>query len=400
MKFFTIGLFMLLMSPHLSLATNIVTCTPHNIYTGEDATVSIDGSVISVGDDAPIGTVIFKGNYLNSIDMGIRCLVIDSEDPEGLGGEKWKEGYIYLPMKTELMSVQTPIIPGITGPYSPDVYETNIPGIGVSFFFGFGNRPLPETKDYRVLPTSSGLGVTNRESDYYSFMLIKTGDYSPGMIDGNLFPKIQVSFYAPTLPPNVDAELQGSYPIVMNTLTYAGQLQIIKSTCNIIAPNFVVPLGLRSVGDFQGVDSYTPWQNANITLEGCSAFSPGYFSEKGVGPSITGSGTLPSVRPKPNKKNQVTITIASAHGSVSDLDGIIDLEPGDNTAEGIGIQLGLEKRGVISPMSLLTQHDTGILPNATTNSLIVPLFARYIQTDNTMKGGMANGAITYTINYF
>ncbi|EMT6576927.1 type 1 fimbrial protein [Providencia rettgeri] len=399
MKFFTIGLFMLLMSPHLSFATQIVTCSPHNIYKGEDATVSIDGSVISVGDDAPIGTVIFKGNYLNSVGMAIYCLVKDPEDPAGLGEEKWNNGYINLPMKTELISVQTPIIPGIVGPYSPDVYETNIPGIGVSFFFGFGNRPIPETKDYQVLPSSAGMGVTNSISDYFSFMLIKTGDYSPGMIDGNLFPKIQVSFSAPTLPPDADAELQGSYPIEMNTLTYAGQLQIIKSTCNIIAPNFVVPLGLHSIGDFQGVDSYTPWQNANITLEGCSAFSPGYFSILTAGPSITGGGTLPSNRPKPNKKNQVTITIASAHGSISDLDGIIGLEPGDNTAEGIGIQLGLEKRGVISPISLLAQHDTGILPNTTTNSLQIPLFARYIQTDNTMKGGMANGAIIYTINY-
>ncbi|HHE6468674.1 TPA: fimbrial protein [Providencia rettgeri] len=390
MKFFTISLFMLLMSPHLSLATEIATCAPHHSYTGEDAIVSVDGSVISVGDDAPIGTVIFKGNYQNNIQMGVRCILDENE--------YWSSGYIHIPIKAEIASNTLPLIPGITSPYQSEVYETNIPGIGVSFYSSEFNTPLPTIKDYKLVPSYSG-GVTIGESNIFAFMLIKTGNFSAGVVDANLFPKLQVSFLAPTMPPNVDAEIHGDFPFIMNTLTYTGQLQVLKSTCNISAPNFVVPLGLYSVGDFQGVDSYTRWQNASITLEGCSAFSPGYFSLYAYGPAITGSGTLPTNRPNPNQKNQVTITISSAHGSISDLDGIIDLEPGDNTAEGIGIQLGLEKRGVISPISLLTKHNTGILPNATTNSLIVPLFARYIQTDNTMKGGMANGAITYTINY-
>lgn len=387
MKFFTIGLFMLLMSPHLSLATNIVTCEPHEFFHGEDATVSISGSVISIGEDLPVGSVIFRANYLNALHFGVDCQ----------SSEEWSDGFINIPMKAEISSVSTPIVPGIIGPYTPEVYETNIPGIGVSVFIGTGNSPLPLTTDYSVEPGYLGAGYVPLISNYFSFILIKTGEVSSGLVDGDLFPKLQISFIAPSPPPGIDAKIQGAFPIVMNTLSYTGQLQIIKSTCNIITPNFVVPLGLHSVGDFQGVNSYTSWQSANITLEGCSAFSPGFYNQKSIGVGITGSGTLPLRRP--NNPNQVTITISSAHGSISDLDGIIGLEPGDNTAEGIGIQLGLEKRGVISPISLLTQHDTGILPNTTTNGLQIPLFARYIQTDNTMKGGMANGAITYTINY-
>ncbi|HDU8612025.1 TPA: hypothetical protein RG697_003690 [Morganella morganii] len=379
----------ILLFPDISIA-NTVTCTPNTTWPGESANVNISG-IVSIGEDAPIGTVIYSAEYTSQKLTGIVC---SSE-------EVWPSTttYIDLPVAAEINSAPLPVVPDITGPYGETVYKTNIPGIGVSVAIktdgnSRGNIPYHFIRKSR--PSSPGVvgGGSNSGFKTYIYVnLVKTGGYTSGTVDGSLFPSIKITFTDPVYP---ETQFVG-FPFLMNTLNFSGQTQIITSTCNIITPHITVPLGSHDVSEFRGIGTYTEWKNASIELTGCKNFSPGFYSATSATQKVTGSGTF-SVGP-PDTRNRIYVVLSPVTGVISREQGIIALEPSNDTASGLGIQVGIDNNGTILPVPISSEYDLDV-PDDSNFTLRIPLFARYIQTDVPVKAGTANSALIYTINYY
>ncbi|WP_272539734.1 fimbrial protein [Providencia sp. PROV197] len=375
MKFVIRCLFLLLIHTTASMA-QLITCNTQNIFNVE--TVTLAGS-ISVGEDTPVGTVIYKAIY-SSPKGRSTSMFCDTTH--------WKDsnppitGFV----RSQIISMPYPVVPGILGPYNANVYYTNISGVGVSVI------PFEGKEYYR--PWAPGIISSSTTSSVhsYEFYLVKIGKISPGLLDGSLVPSYQTSINSPD--PIAGIEFLG-FPVTYYELKYSGQIQIVTSTCDIIAPNFSVELGEYTHNDFSGINSYTPWKSATIELQGCTAFSPGYYSKYSDANAIVGGGVV-NVG-ETNVKNRISMSLSSPNGYISNLKGIISLEAGTNAAKGIGIQIALEKDGVISPVSFNSKQSIE-LPNAA-NQVKVPLFARYIQTNAVITAGLAKGAIIYNINY-
>ncbi|WP_148872247.1 fimbrial protein, partial [Serratia marcescens] len=96
--------------------------------------------------------------------------------------------------------------------------------------------------------------------------------------------------------------------------------------------------------------------------------------------------------------NSITLTLNSTSGVVDSGNGIMGINSGtESSATGIGIQLMTDKTGA-SPAQIGVPI-VNILPTDGTVSYDLPLFARYIQTGNSVTPGAANGLLTYTIEY-
>ena len=67
------------------------------------------------------------------------------------------------------------------------------------------------------------------------------------------------------------------------------------------------------------------------------------------------------------------------------------------SATGIGIQLSSSES--TSGLIDLTTGITQTLPDDGTRNITVPLYARYIQTENSVTAGKANGRLEYIITY-
>ncbi|WP_272539744.1 fimbrial protein [Providencia sp. PROV197] len=379
MKVFIACLFLLLINYSSSSMAQLVKCS-YDLNPFTD-TVTLAGS-ISVGEDVPIGSVIYQGSYSPDqygISMLCRASAWNTSLPE-----------IIAYPTVRMVSNPYPVVPGITGTGIDHrlVYKTNIPGVGVAIDWNLG-------AEYYV-PHVIGVnnGGTRSSGHKIYFYLIKIDNISPGLLNGNILPTLQAYIRSPVPMPGV--EFSG-FPTIYYDLKFSGQIQIVTSTCDIITPNFSVELGKYTSNDFSGVNSYTPWKSAAIELQGCTVFSPGYYSldvTRYVN-WVRGEGTIRVG--ETDTKNRITMSLSSVNGNISPVNGIMSLESGRNTAKGIGIQIGLEKNGVISPISLSETQEID-LPNAV-NRVKVPLFARYIQTDTVITGGQANGALIYTINY-
>ncbi|WP_058913375.1 fimbrial protein [Entomohabitans teleogrylli] len=377
------GLFFLAMSGIASSYANTLTCSVDSRYPGDDGVLNISG-LVTAGEHMPPGSVIYQAIYTSSVASGMTC---DTPD-------EWSSGYINFPYTINYVTRPLPLVSGLVGPNGGEIYETNVPGIGVTLYFN-PTRPLPYSSYVQRLPTIGG--VENSSGSGFNFIirlqLIKTGDFdSNAVVDGSSFPTLSNTFSEPT---NLPQHTFIGFPFVTNNLSFGGQVQFIKSTCQITNPSDTVFLGSYKTADFDGIGSSTPWKDASINLHGCSSFSPGYYNDKNYTVKLTGLGTLPSGTPNANK---VTIKVASTETIISDVEGIIGLSADSESAEGLGIQLGIEKSGTVTPMPLTSGAEIAP-PAAGTTTMQIPLRARYIQTESTLKAGKANGAIVYTINY-
>lgn len=105
-----------------SQATTI-TCVASTSWPAKAEVFTLNG-IISVGEDTPVGTVVYRAQ-LWANNMGLDCRASADESIVGTT--------IYLPTRVEAISTPTSVVPGVTAPSTSEVvYETNVPGIGVS----------------------------------------------------------------------------------------------------------------------------------------------------------------------------------------------------------------------------------------------------------------------------
>lgn len=362
------------------------TCEPYSGFPGETATTNISGT-ISVGEDMPVGSVIYQALYTSKVAGAPVCHWPD-------GG--WTSTILNLPYTINLASIPRPVVPGVLNPKGGLVYETNVPGIGVSYLVT-PSKTLPyESNLYNSATTDLNPEFTGQGSILkITLQLIKTAEFNSGTVDASTFSSVSTIFNDPTMlnPGNVFS----GFPMQLFLLSFSGQVQVVKSTCQVVTENIVVDLGSHETTAFNGVGSTTEWKDASIKLTGCSGFTPGYFPSNNYTVKITGPGDFSAGTPS---SNRVAVTISPASTSLSDNEGIIALTSSPDSAQGIGIQIGYTNNGgTTTPLPLSIEMNFAP-PAGNASTMEIPLFARYIQTENSVVPGKADGAVVYLINYY
>lgn len=360
---------------------NTLTCALSTTFHGENVVLNIAGT-ISVGEDVPVGTVLYKASYTAATASGVKCV----------SKETWTETQIEIPYVMDVASTPLPVVTGVLDPAGGTVYQTNIPGIGVSISRNYGDK-FPYNGSHSNSPgNEAGRDIVTGEYMHTDLRLIKTGSFDAGSVNGITFPTVTQIF---TMPTGMPQHIFNGFPIQSNGLRFSGQIQVVKSTCKVVTENIVVAMGNYEVSQFTGRRSFTEWRDASIKLVGCSSASPAYYSDNNNSINITGGGALPlGVK---DASNRITFMISPATGAIDTRTGIIQLTSSSNSARGIGIQIGYRGSSTITPLRL--SEGTKFTPPLMEATMQIPLFARYIQTEDAVTPGVANGAVVYTINY-
>ncbi len=327
-------------------------------------TIPLSGT-ISVPPGTPVGKEIYrlKIAFVNQGWVYVKCT----------SSGQFYQGYDYL---------TTPLLPS---DYSTAVYKTGVPGIGVKFVRGnsYGDFPLKtaiscigKTCNY----PSSGWDADSR------VLFIKTADVvTAGTIEGNQLPTALYSV-------GQNDSMLGVYKVSLS-----GSLQVTSPTCNITAASktMTVNMGKHKITVFTGTGATTEWKNASIQLANC-----GQFYGK-TGPNmLAGALDGDNYYPLDLQNNFLTVTLYPQNGTRSTTDaanGIMKIDDGTSGATGVGIQLSSSES--TSGLIDLTTGITQTLPVDGTRNITVPLYARYIQTENSVTAGNANGRLEYVITY-
>ena len=289
--------------------------------------------------------------------------------------------------------VKNPPLPLADGFY--DVYQTGIPGIGVRLGNGVSgatvDNPLKHTLTISLNGAKTGLGV-----NFVSFInLVKTGPLVPGTYTLNSFnlPIATRYFDNPTYEPPILG-----FPMFTANVQYQGVINISAQTC--MTPDVNVPMGSYNANEtFTGINSATPWVKVNLSLTNCPTFH-GYYNQYRVQQLYDGDngGQLPSGI-KDSLNNQISVRFTPATPVIDAANGIMAINTSEQSAaSGIGIQLGWGE-GTPGPINLTTEKLLN-LPKDGSPTINVPVSARYIQTDDKVTPGRANGKVTFTINYY
>lgn len=360
----------------------LYTCKAYDNWEPKDEIFTLNGA-ISVGEDTPVGTVIYKAS-LWADQMGIVC---STPDESGLNQT------IYFPARVDVINTPTSLVQGITlSPLGEKVYETNIPGVGVSVTAP-QKMPYTWSEAYQTLHSLENSGSMRATFARLNLNLIKTGPISPGVINAINFPKLQITFLTPTVPAGSTFE---GFPIPHSTVSYNGTIEIIKSTCRVEVADKVVDLGSYEVKDLiNNTLNVTPWKDASLRLIGCQ-FSPGFYNRTNSSIDHLGGG---KVGQGTRDNNTVRLSLSTTSAFFDSSLGIIALSSGANNATGIGIQIGVKTNSEIVPYNFNSNGVTFTPSSSDAQSLEIPIFARYAATTGEIRPGKANGAIIYTLDY-
>ncbi len=320
---------------------------------------------ISVPPDTPVGKVIYQQNISLAGQKGfyVNCT--------SAGQYFWGYGY-----------QSTPLLPSN---YSSIVYQTGVPGIGVKFVRTDDAKNFPLTTAIPACGMGTNCGYNTGDSwdSNSKLVLIKTDNaISSGTVKGSDLPTALYSFG------------QSDSMLSVYEISLSGSLQITSPTCNIspTSQSMTVSMGKYDIAVFTSKGAATEWKNASIQLANCGRF---YGNSEGSNDSGNYNGTI--VTYNILKNNFLSVTITPLNGIEDATKGIMKIDDHPFKASGIGIQLSTSENttGLLNLASAIIQS----LPQDGTQSITVPLYARYIQTENNAIAGKANGRLEYTITY-
>lgn len=247
---------------------------------------------------------------------------------------------------------------GSTGPFN--TYKTSIPGIGLRFSTSDPSAPA-NIKGFWPLSVNYG---TQTSIDIYTYPysikveLVKIGEIKAG---GTISGEVAAAYF------------KGTFKFVSYVVTPAAQIQLAIPTCKVTTPSIGVFLGNVSASSFKGVGQTSAAVPLNISLT-CSGGATGVNANVFV--------TLTDQARPSNVSNTLSLNAAS-------------------TAKGVGIQV-LNGTTVINygPDSNVVGNKNQWKAGTTANGVFnIPLMARYVQTETTVKPGSANGRATFTMSY-
>ena len=323
-------------------------------------TIPLSGT-ISVPPGTPVGKEIYRLQikFANQGWVYVKCS----------SSGQFYLGYDYL---------TTPLLPS---DYSTAVYKTGVPGIGVKFVYGNSQGDFPLKKNSCFGKTcnfpSAGWNALS------TVVLIKTADVvTAGTIEGSQLPTALYSVG------------QNDSMLDVYEVSLSGSLQVTSPTCNITlaSKTMTVNMGKQKITAFTGKGATTEWKNASIQLANCGRFygnaPSGYIGSAFDGNTFTLYPTI---------NNYLSITLTPLNGSEDAAKGIMKIADHPLKANGIGIQLSSSES--TSGLIDLTTGITQTLPKDGSQEITVPLYARYIQTENSVIAGKANGLLEYVITY-
>ncbi|MGK9172369.1 type 1 fimbrial protein [Yokenella regensburgei] len=263
-----------------------------------------------------------------------------------------------------------------------NIYETGVAGIGIKFTVNSAvNVPYLSTS---ISHCAHSLSCVPTTSWYYpvQFALVKTANtVAAGMISANNLPSILFNLG------------QKNSMVTLHNVKLTGGITVTVPTCDVTpaSGSMSIKMGVHDVDAFSGIGTGTEWKDASIMLMNCARF---YGTTSASIASFNGStntsmGTLAN--------NEWALTLAPHSAIINATQGIMDIDNDPLRATGIGIQLSTSSStsGVVD----LSQAVKGALPKDGSPNVTIPLFARYVQTQNNLSAGTANGKLVYTVTY-
>lgn len=366
----------------VSNAAMAVTCSLDSasvFKTASNVTMPLNLSTIAVSNDIPDGTIIYQQKYV----PGYSSISINCDD-----SATWYYIMSLTNTPMPLSSWSGTIISheSWVATYSWDgyIYETGIPGIGITISMMSVRRPAPGIVGTNCLASKSctDTGMAARAI----IALVKTGPISAGVINAGNFPTMKVALG------------REASNITLYTLSFTGSLNVTLPTCT--TPDFNVLLGKWTTEHFTGKGSTTPWVAANIVLSNCGNFigsnvsgdvSDGnYWSDNGSSFSST------------MQWNTWSITLSPVSSVLDSASGIMSIDTSDSSAAtGIGIQVSsADATSADTHIIDFGNALTGTFNSDGASSVTIPLSARYIQTEDSVTAGTADGKLIYTISYY
>ena len=330
-------------------------------------TQALVGGNITVGDDVPNGTVVYRQSYNPTFPIPIVTC-------GAAGNFKYEKLFTSTPL---------PLTNWSTGSFAGKLYETGVPGLGVAIWSV--NTTLPFTTPAvictNVITCTSG---TSAESSHWQtdIYIIKTGPVSAGSISGSNLPCYSLG-----------TGIENVVNVIRSC--YSGAVNVVAKTCT--TPDVNVPMGTFNVGrTFTRVGATTPWKDASIRLTNCPRFygtlndgRNSFTSDNGT----RGVGVF--------KNNSLRLKLDPNTSIINAATGVMSIKPGSGSASGVGIQMAYGNVGDTSPALVdFSNFNSYEMVNNTTTSLRLPLVARYIQTGTAVSPGKADATVTFTISYF
>lgn len=252
-----------------------------------------------------------------------------------------------------------------------DVFQTNVPGIGVRYNVYYTSRDNPGgvklkpvgLGGYTTYPIKNWVNGDSYQQKF-SIELVKVGSVSATSA-------IDVPSLWMALCYDIGDACGGQFQL---TISGASSIKVGPS-CKVSTPVIAVQLGKVSLSSFANLGDTS---------------SPSYFS---ISLSCTGGDVGVSIYP------YITLTDVVSPGNTSD---ILSLSPG-STAGGMGIQIfhgdDLLKFGPDSSApDNINRWKAGEIKRG--EALFqIPLRARYVRTGNILRPGSANGQVTFTFSW-
>ncbi|WP_431223622.1 fimbrial protein [Serratia sp. L9] len=328
-----------------------------------DTRLTIGGNV-TVGEDLPIGSVIYSQRIQTN----------------GNGASLLCRAGVY-----DLVGTFTSTPHGQSS-YSdatfPFVFNTNVPGIGVALWQGTpdGNSgmhlPLPgRLSAYLSNSSDTVFNFTGQNDASVSFNIefIKTAaNVGSGTISGSNLPRFNTAL-------NGNGE-----SFIYQTSAMIGSLTVIPATCN-VGSSYYLPLGEHFPDEFNGIGSTAGSAETQIVLTGCPAFY-----------GTTSFGVF--------KPNIISLKLTPRNGFINAEQGISQLNTtAGDAASGVGVQLSLKQQNGNYQAAKFNQdinlanYITFLEDRNSDYSLGVK--AAYIQTAVPLRAGKADAQIEFMITY-
>lgn len=358
-----------------SVQAQALECGFDQIFTETVSIPVIGPGIATAGEDVPVGKVLYRQAFNASPRSTSFSCTVNTSD---VSGPYSMNTYTI----TEVTSTPSgpPLRNGID-----DVFPTNIPGIGVvitiinSSFSSSFPASWEHTTSINYGTTTMGLGQFSRGEIEF----IKTGPIAPGVqqIQAASLPTFRV--------------VSGSNsPFVMSNvfinLNFTGTTTVHTKTCQLATSDIQVNLGSHDTSGFNSPGKATEWKDFDIVLQGCPPFyGYGNYTLSESSGRLTGSST----------DNVASIVFRSASGVVDGNASLAKLDYGVGAATGVGIELS--RRDISGSIAMDGSGGFNLpnLPKEDNATYTIPLKARYVQTDTTVKPGPANGSVVFTITY-
>jgi type 1 fimbria pilin len=257
------------------------------------------------------------------------------------------------------------------------IYKTGLEGVGVALYNSVYN--IPFTNEGTGYSTGSGNMQYSNTINLSLNVWSLSGNSTHGILEAESLPAALI--YATDSSSGV---LDDNAALIAR-LTFSGQVIYNAPTC--VIEDKEIFLGKYPLSSFTG-NTTTEWIDASVTMNCDRAFSSSsnrvFSSTANGGSSGSTIGTV----------NRYITSIEAVNGFIDSRRGIMEIDSGGAT--GVAVQISRKKsEDTFSSLEWETRYN----PAETTNTFVMPLYARYIKTGSSVTAGKANSKLLYTVEY-